>query len=192
MHPSLGALLVPALAFAQAPAPPTAPPKAAAPDLAPASAAQSFSVAFAGIEGMLVGVAEAMPEDRFDYVPTGGDFKGVRTFAQQIKHIAATNYLAGEGISGQKPAVDVAALLPTLKTKAELLRFLKDSFAFARKAVAGLKESELYAPVPSPFGGKPMSRMFMALIPVGHGADHYGQMVIYLRHNGIVPPMSRR
>lgn len=58
--------------------------------------------------------------------------------------------------------------------------------------MADLKEADLYAPVPSPFGPGKIPRMLLFLIPIAHSMDHYGQMVVYLRHNGIVPPASRR
>lgn len=194
MKSLLCALLVPALALAQAPAPPATVPQAPSPAPAPATSAaqEAFVSAIEGVEGMLVGAAEAMPEGQFGYVPTGGEFKDARTFAQQIKHVAGANFMAGERISGHKPAVDVADSLPSLKSKAEILQFLKDSFTFARKAVADLKEADLYTPVPSPFGPGKIPRMFLFLIPIAHSMDHYGQMAVYLRHNGVVPPASRR
>ncbi|MBK8724525.1 MAG: DinB family protein [Holophagaceae bacterium] len=192
---TLVALLATSLALAQAPAPtPTAAPTAAsaASGLEASSPQQIFAIAVAGAEGMVVGAAEAMPEDRFGFVPAGGDFKGVRTFAELVKHVASANYMAAERISGLKPPLDVAQTLPTLKSKAELVQLLKDSFAFARKAVAGVKDEGLYEQVPSPFGPGTVPRMLLFFIPVAHSVDHYGQMVIYLRHNGIVPPASRK
>lgn len=193
MQSFFGPLFASTLALAQAPAPPAAVPKAPSSTPKPAtSAAEVFESMCVGVEGMLVGAAEAMPEEQFGYVPTGGEFKDVRTFAQQIKHVAAVNFMVGEGISGQKPPVDVKASLQSLKSKAELVQFLKDSFAFARKAVSEMKEAELYTPVPTPFGPNKKNRMMLGFMLIGHGADHYGQMVIYLRHNGIVPPASRR
>jgi hypothetical protein len=188
---TLVTLLTTSLALAQAPAPrpPAAP---AAPGLEASSPQQIFAIAVAGAEGMVVGAAEAMPEDRFGFVPSGGDFKGVRTFAEQVKHAAVANFMAGERISGLKPPLDVAQTLPTLKSKAELVQLLKDSFAFARKAVAGVKDEGLYEQVQSPFGPGTVPRMLLFFIPVAHSVDHYGQMVIYLRHNGIVPPASRK
>ena len=59
-----------------------------------------------GVEGEVVSAAEAMPEDKFNFAPTQGDFKGVRTFAQQIKHIAAVNYMIGAAILSEKPPVE--------------------------------------------------------------------------------------
>lgn len=177
--PAVGPAEKPAVQKAQTPALPT-------------SITQTFEIALIGVEGMLVGAAEAMPEDKFGYVPTGGEFKDVRTFAQQIKHVAAANFMAGERISGAKPTVDVANSSKSMQSKEEIMKFLKDSFVFARKAVAEMKEAELYTPVPSPWGSGQTARMMLVMIPIAHSMDHYGQMAIYLRHNGIVPPASRR
>lgn len=194
MNPSLCVPLISSLALAQAPAPSVAPPQTLPqpPAVTTLSVQQIFESAIEGAEGMVSGAAAAMPEDKFGYVPVGGEFKDVRTFAQQVKHIAAANFMAGERISGHKPAIDVANSVKTLKSKAEILKFLKDSFDFARQAVSGLKDADLYTEVPSPFGPGKIPRMILFLMPIGHGMDHYGQMVIYLRHNGIVPPASRR
>jgi uncharacterized damage-inducible protein DinB len=194
MKPFTCTLLASTLALAQAPAPFAPVPQApnSAPTQTAPGAQEAFKSAIEGVEGMIVGAAEAMPEEKFGYVPTGGEFKDVRTFAQQIKHVAGANFMAGERISGHKPALDVANSLQSMKSKAELLQLLKDSFTFARKAVADIKDADLYTPVPSPFGPDKIPRMLLFLIPVAHSMDHYGQMVIYLRHNGIVPPASRR
>ncbi len=58
-------------------------------------------------EGEFVGAADAMPEDKYSFAPTSGEFKGVRTYAQQIKHVAAVNYIVGAAILGEKSPVDV-------------------------------------------------------------------------------------
>src|SRR5208282_2955532 len=58
------------------------------------------------IESEFVPAAEAMPEGKYDFAPTNGEFKGVRTFAEQIKHVAASNYLIAAHILGEKPPVD--------------------------------------------------------------------------------------
>lgn len=189
MRPAILSLFASTLLLAQAPAKAPAP---APEESAPATAAQTYAQAIAGMEMMVVGAAEAMPESAYGYVPAGGEFKDVRTFAQQIRHVALVNFMAGGAISGRKPEADPVQRAKDLKTKAELMAFLKESFAFARQAVEGMKESELYQPVPSLLGKGKTNRLMLALVPVGHGADHYGQMVIYLRHNGIIPPMSRR
>jgi uncharacterized damage-inducible protein DinB len=144
-------------------------------------------------EEEFVPAAEAMPEDKFDFAPTNGEFKGVRTFAQQIKHVAAVNYEVGAAILEQKPPVDLngEAGPASITSKADIIKFLKDSFAYVHKAVATINDSNLTETVRSPFGEGKVTRLGIATAISWHAYDHYGQMVVYLRMNGIVPPASR-
>jgi len=71
------------------------------------------------------------------------------------------------------------------------VKFLKDSFAYAHKAVRTIDEGNQVSPIKSPFGSGTTTRLGMAVLIVGHCFDHYGQLVEYLRLNGIVPPASR-
>ncbi|HWZ81162.1 MAG TPA: DinB family protein [Terriglobales bacterium] len=144
------------------------------------------------IEGELVPAVEAMPEDKFVFAPTGGEFKGVRTFAQQAKHVAAVNYIIASAILGEKPPVDTGGEKgpDSITSKADVVKFLKDSYAYAHKAVASITDGNAVASVPSPFGGT-TTRLGLGTAFAWHGFDHYGQMVEYLRMNGIVPPASR-
>jgi uncharacterized damage-inducible protein DinB len=136
--------------------------------------------------------AEAMPEDKYSFAPTNGDFKGVRTFAQQVKHVAAANYMFGSTILGQKPPVDLGSENgpDSIKSKADILKFLNDSFAYLEKALASVTDKNALDQIDSPFGMKG-ARMSFATFSTAHPFDHYGQMVVYLRMNGIVPPASR-
>jgi uncharacterized damage-inducible protein DinB len=158
--------------------------------------AQVLSEGVATVEKEFVPAAEAMPEDKYAFVPTGGEFKGVRTFAEQVKHVAAVNYLVGSSILGEKPPVELGGENgpATVKSKAEIVKFLKDSFAYVQKAVASVNDGNLVAPIANPFGeseGK-VTRLGMSTLIVAHCFDHYGQMALYLRMNGIVPPASRQ
>jgi DinB superfamily len=137
--------------------------------------------------------AEAMPEDKYGFAPTNGEFKGVRTFAEQIKHVAAVNYELGAAILQEKPPTDLngEAGPASITTKADILKYLKDSFAYVHKAIATINEKNLAQTVRSPFGEGKVSRLGLASSVSWHGYDHYGQMVEYLRMNGIVPPSSR-
>jgi uncharacterized damage-inducible protein DinB len=146
------------------------------------------------LERDFVPAAEAMPEDKFSFAPTNGEFKGVRTFAEQIKHYAATNYLVASLILGEKPPVDVNDEKgpDSVKSKADILKYLKDSFAYAHKAVATITESNVVEPIPAFDGKSTTTRLSLAMLFAWHGYDHYGQMVEYLRMNGIVPPASRK
>jgi uncharacterized damage-inducible protein DinB len=145
------------------------------------------------LESEFVPAADAMPEDKFDFAPSNGEFKGVRTFAQQIKHVAAVNYELGAAILEQKPPVDLngEAGPASISSKADILKYLKDSFEYVHKAIATINESNLTSTVRSPFGEGKVSRMGLASSVAWHGYDHYGQMVVYLRMNGIIPPASR-
>lgn len=145
------------------------------------------------VEGELVPAAEAMPENKYDFAPTNGEFKGVRTFAEQLKHVAATNYLVGAAILGEKPPVDTNGEKgpDSMKSKAEIVKFLKDSFIYAHKANTSITEANALEPIANPFAKAKTTRAGLATVFGWHSFDHYGQMVEYLRMNGIVPPASR-
>ena len=155
--------------------------------------AQVLDHAVSGVENEFVSAADAMPEDKYSFAPTNGEFKGVRTFAQQVKHVAAVNYMVGAAILEEKPPVELGSENgpDSVKTKADIIKFLKDSFAYVHKATLTINEGNMLNPIKSPFGSGMTTRLGMATLIVGHCFDHYGQMVEYLRMNGIVPPASR-
>lgn len=149
------------------------------------------------VEKEIVDAAEAMPEDKFDFSPEklnipGSDYKGVRTFGEQLKHVAASNYLIWSPITGEKPpdTVNDGKGPDTMKAKADIIKYLKESFAFGHKAVATLNSSNLVEPIKSS-SGRPTTRLFLATFAPAHCFDHYGQLIEYLRMNDIVPPASR-
>ena len=146
-----------------------------------------------GVEGEFVSAAEAMAEDKYDFAPSDGEFKGVRNFGEQVRHVAAVNYLVGATILGEKPPVDTAGESgpESIKSKDDIVKFLKDSFAYAHKAYAKIDQKNALEAIPSPFGQGKTTRLGMATLLVGHCFDHYGQMVEYLRMNGVIPPASR-
>jgi uncharacterized damage-inducible protein DinB len=117
----------------------------------------------------------------------------VRTFGEQIKHVAAVNYMFGAAILSEKVPVDVGdeSGPASVKTKAQILSYLKDSFAYVHKAIETVNEKNLVDPLKSPFGEGSVTRLGLATSVAAHGFNHYGQMVEYLRMNGIVPPASR-
>ena len=145
------------------------------------------------LEYEFVPAAEAMPEDKFDFAPSNGEFKGARTYAQQIKHVAAVNYELGAALLEQKPPVDIGdeSGPASITSKADILKFLKESFEYVHQAIKTINEKNLVGTVKSPFGEGAVSRLGLATSVSSHGFDHYGQMVVYLRMNGIVPPASR-
>jgi len=144
-------------------------------------------------ESEFVSAADAMPDDKFGFAPTNGEFKGVRTYGEQIKHVAAVNYMFGAAILGEKVPVDVGdeSGPASLKTKAEIMTYLKNSFAYIHKAILTINDKNLVEPMKSPFGEGTVTRLSLATSVSAHAFDHYGQMVEYLRMNGIVPPSSR-
>jgi DinB superfamily len=147
-----------------------------------------------GVEKQIVEAAEAMPEAKFNFSPEslnipGAGYNGVRTFALQVKHVAASNYALWWALTGGKfPDNFMGGDGPeNLKTKADILKFLKDSFALGHKAAATLTTQNM---LQTPEHSK-STRLHLAEFGVAHAFNHYGQMVEYLRMNGIVPPASR-
>jgi len=147
------------------------------------------------VEKQLLDVAEAMPEEKYNFTPeslniAGDDYKGVRTFAGQVKHVAASNYFIWSPLTGDKmpEGLKDGNGPQSIKTKAEIISFLRDSFALGHKAAGTLStENMLQTP-----GSSKSTRLRLAVFGVEHAFDHYGQLVEYLRMNGIVPPASRR
>ena len=172
-------------------------------NVVPASAPQAQQVPtiasvvdreISNIEKQILDLADAMPEGKFNFSPgslniPGDDFKGVRTFAVQLKHVATSNYFIWSPLTGDKlpEGLKDGDGPENVKTKAEIIQFLKDSFALGHKASATLTLENV---VQSPEGSK-STRLHLAEFGIAHAFDHYGQMVEYLRMNGIVPPASR-
>jgi uncharacterized damage-inducible protein DinB len=154
---------------------------------------QALDHYIAGVESEFVPAAEAMPEDKYSFAPTNGEFKGVRTFAQQVKHVAAVNYIIAAAVLEEKPPVELGGENgpDSIQTKADIVKFLKDSFTYVHKAVGSISEKDQLKTVKNPFGDNQIPRLELATWIPGHCFDHYGQMVEYLRMNGIIPPASR-
>jgi uncharacterized damage-inducible protein DinB len=153
------------------------------------SPAQTYGKLLSGMESEFVSAAEAMPEDKYNFAPAAslGEFKDVRTFAQQIKHVAESNYYFFGGSdyteAGDKAMSDS---IEKLTTKADIVKALKDSFALAHTFVDAITPENAF--VMTAHG----TRAGMATFGIAHFMDHYGQLVVYLRMNGIVPPASRK
>jgi peroxiredoxin/uncharacterized damage-inducible protein DinB len=145
-------------------------------------------------EQHVVPAADAMPENKYMFAPdeTCGEFKGVRTFAQQVKHLAANNYGISALILGSKRTDDMEKETgpDSVRTKAEILEYVKGSFAALHDAVATIDEKNVVRPTASPSQWQ-KTRLSFAMDAVAHSFNHYGQLVEYLRMNGIVPPESR-
>jgi hypothetical protein len=168
--------------------------KAAAQSAQPApTVASTVDSAITNVEKQMMEVVQAMPEDKFNFTPEslnlpGADYKGVRTFAGQVKHVAASNYFIWSTLTGDKlpESLNDGNGPENLKTKSEIIKFLQESFAEGHKAAATLTTQNMLQSAK----GKSL-RLARAEFGVAHAFDHYGQMVEYLRMNGIVPPASR-
>ena len=127
-----------------------------------------------------VSLAEAMPADKYA-------FATVKNFGQTVAHIAQANYYYGGAASGLKPPADLEAL-EKVSDKDAAVKALKDSFAFLHQAAATITAANAFEHV----GRAPESTRAVLLAgAVAHSRDHYGQLVVYLRMNGIIPPASR-
>ena len=146
------------------------------------------------VEKTVIPAADAMPADKYDFAPTQGDFKGVRNFGAEVKHMAVANYALGAGIFGEKPPINLTGPdgPPEIKTKADIMKFLNDSSAYAHKALNTITDANVLEPIKSPFGNNMTTRLALATSLISHPFDHYGQMVVYLRMNNIIPPASRK
>lgn len=147
------------------------------------------------VETRVMSVAEAMPADKYGFAPAEGEFKGVRTFAQQMKHLAATNHILAAAALGEAPPAEAGDETgpESVRTKADVLRYAKESFAHLMKAVQAIGDQRIAvksSPI-SPLQGNSATRLALAVEALLHAFNHYGQMVEYLRMNGIVPPASR-
>jgi uncharacterized damage-inducible protein DinB len=152
-----------------------------------ATVAQGFTM----IERSFVGLADAMPVENYGFKPTNGEFKDVRTFGEQVKHVACSNFGFFNQIEKKTPPPKCDAGGPSpAKTKAELMTYLRESFDYAQRVLRTMTSANALEPVDGPYGG-PSTRLGITTLAVWHASDHYGQLVVYLRLNGIVPPASQ-
>jgi hypothetical protein len=143
------------------------------------------------IEQSFVGLAEAMPAEKYGFKPTAGAFTDVRTFGEQVKHVACANFAFYNEIEQKTPPEGCETGGPSpAKTKAELMAYLRDSFAYAGRILRTMTPANALEPAGGPYGGQ-STRLGLATLSIWHASDHYGQLVIYLRMNGIVPPASQ-
>ena len=139
-------------------------------------------------------LAQAMPAEKYDFAPTAGAFTGVRTFAQQVRHMATVIYMLSGALLGEKPPVDVGkddSGPVAVKTKAQLVEYLRGSLLYAHKAALSVTAANELEDIPSPFGQGKMKRLAAVSMIAWHSFDHFGQMVEYARMNGVIPPSSQ-
>jgi len=139
------------------------------------------------VGGKLVAMAEDFPEDKYDYRPT----PEVRTFAEQLLHVAGSTYFFAGLAKGETPGEEDLSR-EKYKTKAEIVAAVKkavaDGEAFMRKSGEGGLERS----VKLPWEEKPVTERSLWILNLEHAGEHYGNLVVYYRLNGIVPPASRR
>ncbi|HLK02930.1 MAG TPA: DinB family protein [Candidatus Acidoferrum sp.] len=162
--------------------------------------ASAFTRGFGYQEYQVRSAAEAMPEEKYGFRPVESNFKNetpgygpaqLRTFAEQVKHVACANFGFAAELDGTTPppACDKGGPNPA-KTKKELLIYLRESFAAVNKSLGDITQKNMFDPIEGPYAG-PNTRLGLATTIIWHAADHYGQMALYLRLNGIIPPSSR-
>ncbi len=156
--------------------------------------AKSMDAVLTGIEKDVVALADAMPAEKYTFAPKNSDFAGgltpkydgVRTFGQEVAHLAAGNYVYLAMASNSKPAVDLKTVSEGVD-KATAMASLKASFAALHQAVATLTPANAFQKA----GRGPDDSMISVLAGgMAHERDHYGQLVEYARMNGVVPPAS--
>jgi uncharacterized damage-inducible protein DinB len=146
-------------------------------------------------EKLIVSAVDAMPADKFGFAPTDGQFKGVRTFGQMVKHLSSTNHILAAAALGEQPPADAGDEVgpESVRTKGEILEYLKSSFTHLDMAIEAIGQRDVppnASPI-SPLKKSEVTRSALVVESLFHAADHYGQMVEYLRMNGVVPPASR-
>jgi uncharacterized damage-inducible protein DinB len=152
-----------------------------------AAVAHSFTM----IEQSFISLADAMPAEKYGFKPSDGEFKDARTFGEQVKHVACANFAFFNEIEKKEPPSGCATGGPSpAKTKAELMTYLRESFDYAQKVLRTMTSANALDPAGGPYGG-PSTRLGITTLAVWHASDHYGQLVVYLRLNGIVPPASQ-
>jgi uncharacterized damage-inducible protein DinB len=157
---------------------------------------QALDFWISNAEKEIVPAADAMPGEKYSFAPTGGEFTAVRTFGEQVKHLAANNYRMAARIVGQPATPDQESETgpDDVRSKAQIMEYVRGSFTALHRAVATVTAQNELVPVFSGRAGtgQQNTRVQFAIDAVAHSYDHYGQMVEYLRLNGIVPPASRR
>ncbi len=136
-------------------------------------------------------LAEAMPAEKYSFQPTNGAFANARTFGEQVKHIACANYGFFKEIEGEQPPANCATGGPSpATTKAELVKYLRESFEYAARVIVTVDAKNMLERVTGPYGA-PNTKLGVMTIAVWHGSDHYGQLVLYARMCGVIPEGSK-
>jgi uncharacterized damage-inducible protein DinB len=137
---------------------------------------------WAGQKALLVGLANAMPEDKYGFKPTPAQ----RSFGEHVLHIAQINVMLTKALGGKtpEPVIDMKAT-----TKAAMIKAMSDAFDYGAAVIAEFNNTSIQETIQAPFMG-PSTRARIMFFLNGHTQDTYGQMVVYLRLNGLTPPAS--
>jgi uncharacterized damage-inducible protein DinB len=158
----------------------------------PTNIADSVGGSLHWTQRQFLSVAEAMPENKYSFVPTQGEFKGARSFGEQVKHVACANFAFFNEIENKTPPDHCEKGGPSkASTKVELLAYLRESFDYGNRILATVNAQNALARADGPYAG-PNTKLGIAVAAVWHIADHYGQIVEYLRMNNVVPPPTEK
>jgi uncharacterized damage-inducible protein DinB len=135
----------------------------------------------------LVAMAEDFPEDKYEFKPNPAQ----RSFREQLLHAADTNYFLTNPVKGEKPPAAEDFSKDKLKTKAEVAAYVKKSFADGAAAIKAKGDAGLNSLVVDPYSNRQFRVIDFAYGFVEHSGEHYGQLVVYYRVAGLVPPESR-
>ena len=134
----------------------------------------------------LIAMAEDFPEDKYEYKPHADS----RTFAAGLVHVSASMYYFTDFALGQKPRYGDDPKRDDLKTKAQIVAFVKKCVQDGADAIKAKGDKGLNEAVND--GGPHLDRLYdLAYGLIEHSGEHYGQLVVYYRNNGLVPPESR-
>jgi hypothetical protein len=182
--PNWGTLLV-ALLLAATPALAQEAKKAEPPKPAP-SPSQAVLESWNDIGRKLIAIAEDLPEDKYDYKPNPDS----RTFVAQLIHVSASMYYFTDLAQGKKPRFSDDPKRDDLQTKAQIVAFVKKCVQDGADLIKAKGDKGLNESVPA--GGPTLTRLYdLAYGLTEHSGEHYGQLVVYYRINGLVPPESR-
>jgi uncharacterized damage-inducible protein DinB len=135
----------------------------------------------------LIAMAEDFPEDKYDFKATPAQ----RSFAEQLLHAAGANYYFINPLIGQKPPAEEDPKRDQYKTKADVVAFVKKSFADGAAAIKSKGEKGLHDTIVDSFSHQQVRIIDYAYGFMEHCGEHYGQLVVYYRLAGLVPPESR-
>ena len=135
----------------------------------------------------LIAMAEDFPEDKYDMKPTPAQ----RSFAEQLLHAAGANYFFTNMANGEKPPAEEDPKREQYKSKADVVAFVKKSFADGAAAIQAKGDKGMSETIVDPFAHQYVRISDAAYGFIEHCGEHYGQLVGYYRIAGLVPPESR-